>query len=268
MPSFWDITPLFRDHSFAGRSLIFFDSLDSTNLFLLKHPELLKKAGLVVATKRQTAGIGRKGRKWEEGCGRHLCCSFVVHSRLPSSFISSITLIGGLSVYEALLRIGAKGLSIKWPNDILINGKKVCGILCQKPTIEDVDAIIIGIGVNISGDSSQFSKNLHKKATTLEENGIKITRHELLKTVSKKLEENLRVAHKDGLTPLISRWKEASDSIGKRVRFLKNGDSSAGTILDIDFDGALIVRTDADKILRVESGEIEYREYQREKPFI
>ena len=265
MPSSWDITPLFRDHSFAGRSLIFFDSLDSTNLFLLNRPELLKKKGLVVAARRQTAGIGRKGRKWEEGCGRHLFCSFVVHHGLPASFVPSITLIGGLSVYEALSSIGTRGLSIKWPNDILINGKKACGILCQSAPLEDVNAIIMGIGINISGDSSQFSRSLHEKATTLEENGIKITRLELLKAISKKLEKNLGVVHKEaGLPRLISRWEKASDSIGKRVRFLKNGGLDTGTVSGIDTCGALIVRTEAGKILKVESGEIEYGEYPRD----
>ena len=267
MPSFWDMTPLFRDHSFAGRSLIFFERLDSTNLFLLRHPELFEEKGLVVAAKRQSAGIGRMGRRWEEGSGRHLFCSFVVHPRLPSGFTSSITLIGGLSVHEALLGIGARGLNIKWPNDILLSGKKVCGILCQRPPVKETKAVILGIGVNISGNSSQFSKNLQNKATTLEEHGIRIKRLELLRAICKELEKNLKIAHEEGLSLLLSRWKRASDSIGKRVRFFKDGDFDIGTILDIDTCGALMVRTDTGKIIKVESGEIEYDQYRRECPF-
>ncbi|PCI27124.1 MAG: biotin--[acetyl-CoA-carboxylase] ligase, partial [SAR324 cluster bacterium] len=115
----------------VGKELILFESIDSTNTWLLNQDELLPEKGLVICSKRQTAGRGTHQRKWDGGNQDHLYCSLLIHPQLDPKYLPATTLLVGLGVYKAMAAFGLKDLSIKWPNDLLIAGKKVCGILCE-----------------------------------------------------------------------------------------------------------------------------------------
>ncbi len=252
------IKPFFRDHVHAGRSLLFLEETDSTNLLCLRNPALLGKRGLVVRASRQTAGIGRMGRRWEQGAFRHLFCSFVLYPGSEIKNLPTVTLLAGLSVYRAIKAMGAQDISIKWPNDILISGRKVSGILCQSRRLDEKMVVVAGIGVNVEGDSRQFSGPLHEKATTLKEQGISTSPQSLLKKITLELEQILLSAHAGKISGLIEEWVDCSLCIGKRISFVRDGALRVGKIVSVDDLGALIVKEQVGNISRVISGEIDH----------
>ncbi len=255
------IRPYFRDHAYVGRSLIFFKEIHSTNLFLLENNDLLEIKGLVVHAQRQTKGIGRKGRTWEYGIGKHLFCSFVIHhdAKIVKN-VSSYPLLIGLAVYNSLIKLNCKNISLKWPNDVLINRKKVSGILCQgKPITNKNHVIIAGIGVNISGNSTQFSNILRHKATTLEEQGIKTNPEYLLDEITKELESIFKQINFKGIKSILKKWENASNSIGCKIKFFANGKELSGEIIGLDEIGRLkVLNLENSKCYKIESGEIEF----------
>ena len=207
---------------------------------------------------RQTAGIGRMGRKWEQGDSGHLFCSFVLHPGEEIKNIPTVTLLTGLSVYRAIKSLGVPDISIKWPNDILVSGKKVSGILCQSIRLNKKMVIVAGIGVNVKGDFRQFSDSLHKKATTLSELGISTSTQILLENITLALEQIFLSAHAGKISDLIKEWVDCSLCIGKRIRFLKDGALRVGKIVSVDDLGALIVKEEGGNISKVVSGEIDH----------
>ncbi len=252
------IKPFFRDHVHAGRSLLFLEEIDSTNLLCLRTKGLLERQGLVVTASRQTGGIGRMGRRWEQGTLEHLFCSFVLHPGDKIKNIPTITLLTGLSVYRTIKALGVPDISIKWPNDILISGRKVSGILCQSRRLNEKVVVVAGIGVNVDGDSRQFSDSLHKKAITLSEQGISTSPQSLLERITLELEQILLRAYAGKISGLIEEWVDCSLCIGKKIRFLRNGVYRFGEIVSVDDLGALIVKEEGGSISRVVSGEIDH----------
>ncbi|RUM93304.1 MAG: biotin--[acetyl-CoA-carboxylase] ligase, partial [Thermodesulfatator sp.] len=207
MTSHGKIRDLNRNRTFAGRFLLHFDSLDSTNDYCLKNISVLQKPGLVVVADRQTQGRGSRGRTWEPGKGEHLFCSFVIHPEIRQEFIPSMTLFAGLAVFRAISSLGITQASIKWPNDILIAEKKVCGILCESRITPEMKAVVAGIGINISGGPEQFPESLREKVTTLSKHGIQITNIELVDLIAGKLDEILAgIKSSSALNAIFQDW--------------------------------------------------------------
>ncbi len=253
------VTPLFRDHVFAGRSLLFLEKVDSTNLLCLRTQELLAMPGLLVHAAEQTNGIGRMGRHWEAGESNHLFCSFIIHPEAHPENTPIITLLSGLAVHNALTGLGCGNLSIKWPNDILISGKKVAGILCQSKGLSGTKlAVVVGIGVNVCGTALQFPQELRQKATTLVEQGIAVEVESLRNEIAKSLEGVLIRFHAGKVMGLIDEWSSKALCIGRMIRFKNEGKDLTGTIIGIDHRGRLLVQGDSNTIYKVVSGEIDF----------
>ena len=258
-----ELVPLFRDHLFAGRSLIFFDSIHSTNLFLLEHPELLDQIGLVVMAKRQSKGIGRRGRKWEQGTYQHLFCSFVLRPELPQRLYPSVSLLVAVASWKAINTLGLKEHRLKWPNDILIRGKKLCGILCQNAlSKKGIPTIIAGIGINCQGPATQFPIDLIEQVTTLEEQGIETTPLKLMKLISVELERLMHKVHRNGMDVVFSKWESLSDSFSRDIVFVKQGRKRIGRPTGLDSLGRLkVLDKKTGDTITIDSGEIEYLQH-------
>ncbi|MGQ9500364.1 MAG: biotin--[acetyl-CoA-carboxylase] ligase [Dissulfurimicrobium sp.] len=235
------------------------DEIDSTNTFLLKNKALLGQDGLVVYSDRQIGGRGRMGRSWSGGAPdkKHLFFSIAIHTR---SFLrhnpSSITIILGLAVYRALSHLGVSNHQIKWPNDILASGKKLCGILCEGTSVGELNITVAGIGMNLEGDAEQFGPELHNKVTTLEiATGIRIERDRILDILLYEIDKILLEAERDGLNSLFREWETSSGIIGKSVSFKYDGKIISGTVAGLDNSGRLVIETIMGPIMLV-SGEI------------
>ncbi len=255
-----NMTTLNRNRTYAGRFLLHLEKVESTNSLCLDTDALIEKAGLVVMADRQTRGRGSKGRRWDSGRGDHLFSSFVVHPGLEASSIPSMTVFAGLAVFRALDSIGAPDLSIKWPNDVLLHGKKVSGILCESRLTPEMKAVVIGIGINLNGDASQFSQPLRQKATTLSEHGIHVRRLELVDKIARELDHILcKVREKKARMAIYRQWEEASSSIGKMVKFRGDSGECRGIITGLDPKGRLLVKNWSDgRLTSVVSGSVDY----------
>jgi BirA family biotin operon repressor/biotin-[acetyl-CoA-carboxylase] ligase len=225
------------------REIHYYDITDSTNL----RAKELKKTGVLVIAERQTAGRGRFGRTWISEIGG-LYFSITLPKSMPIEDVPKITLMSGVAVAEA---IGGK---IKWPNDVLICGKKVCGILCEIAGEVENPTIIVGIGINVN---NPVPKELN--AISLKEAyGREFSRVEVFEKVIKKFAKYYRMLINNEWRAIRKRWKELSDTLGRYVVVRVADREFRGLAIDIDEDGGLILDCDG-KIERVFSGECFYR---------
>lgn len=225
------------DTQIVGRPIVAFDVIDSTNTYALDKGT----DGMVIVADSQSAGRGRKGRKWHSASGLGLWFTIALEGA-PEG----LTFAAALAVRRALS--DRCDLRIKWPNDLLLNGKKVCGILTEHR--ENVTAV--GIGLNVSHHKEDFPEELQDKASSLNaEVRGSWERSEILLAILTHFDEKVILLRRGGYEAVRSDWAEACNLIGRRV---SNGDVS-GEVTDIDGLGALIVDTPSGPE-RILSGEI------------
>ena len=238
-----------------GRSIYFFDEIDSTNEEAKRRGMQGAPDGSLFIAESQTMGKGRLGRAWTSPKGEGLWFSILSRSGLSPLQISNMTLITGLSVCRAIrCQTGCEAM-IKWPNDIVIGSRKVCGILTELAAeVGRIDYIVTGIGINVNIPS--FPKELSAKATSLQiETGNPLRRVHLLQAILLELEGALDTFEKaPGQFP--EEYRKLCVSLHKRVRFFRSGEARDGEAVDISPEGELIVREDSGCLTPVYSGEV------------
>lgn len=250
----------YLDTQFIGRDMEYYDSILSTNI-KAKEMASVKKEGTIIIAEEQTQGKGRLGRSWASPKGKGIWFSIILKPDMEPSKISRITLIGAAAVNKALREIGIKSY-IKWPNDIIVEGKKVCGILtemnCEKNT---VNYVAMGIGINANLDEDDFDEELKNKATSLKIiAGEKIDRSKLLSSILNHFEKlYIPFNLSDDISETIRISREESILIGKEVRIINSYNERKGNVLDIDDEGQLIVQYENGEIEKVFSGEVSIR---------
>ncbi len=214
---------------------------------------------MVVAAEEQTSGKGRLGRSWISPKGTGIWMSIVLKPNISPMVAPRATLIGAAAVYTALKEMGIS-VGIKWPNDIVINGKKICGILTEmNAEIERVNYVIMGIGINVNMES--FPDELKEKATSLKnELGNEVDRKKLVANIL----NNFEVFYEDfkntgDISRVIEICREGSLLINKEVRVINGNNEVICTVIDIDDEGELIVKHKDGTINRVISGEVSVR---------
>ncbi len=252
--------PLNPARLFAGRYRLHFPKIDSTNSFLLRNEKLLATGGLVVTADSQTSGRGRKGRSWSDLGGGQLLASVVLHPQLPNFYLPSITIFVGLAVLKALHHFNCHPLGIKWPNDILLNNKKVCGILCELRSLPLGPVVVAGIGLNVNGSPEQFPSSLRNKASTLEaEMGRSFNKEDILEAILAQLDAIMIKAQKGEIANLFKEWETHSDSINKEVYFYNKNTRLKGVIKGLDKKGRLLVQVVGDnKDILLSAEEVEF----------
>lgn len=245
---------------FIGRNIKYYDTLSSTNI---KAKEIAEKSseGTIIIAEEQTMGKGRLGRNWISPKGKGLWFSVILKPNISPDKVSKVTLIGAAAVYESLKEIGVLS-KIKWPNDIVIKGKKVCGILTEMSFhSEKRYNVIMGIGINVNLDKEDFDDEVKNKATSLKIiAGDKVDRNKLLSKILNNF-ERLYIPFKENedISETIKISREGSILIGKYVRIIKNSDEKIVKVLDIDNKGQLIVKYDNGEIEEIFSGEVSIR---------
>ncbi|PIR17468.1 MAG: biotin--[acetyl-CoA-carboxylase] ligase [Deltaproteobacteria bacterium CG11_big_fil_rev_8_21_14_0_20_49_13] len=194
--------------------------------------------GEVVVAETQTKGRGRMGRLWESPAGRSICMSVILR---PDSSVetSPLTLVVGIAVADALKNFTKGELKVKWPNDIWLNGKKLCGILAEKGD----GAIVVGIGVNVNSEKSDLSPEVSGIATSLkEEEGKAFDPEAVLKNICEELDNYYNVFVADGFDPFVALYNSWSLINDKEVSVTFNNEVTKGVAIGIDTDGALLLR--------------------------
>lgn len=242
-----------------GRDMEYLETVDSTNNYA-KSMAKDSMEGKIIVAEEQTKGKGRLGRDWQSEKYSGLYFSIILKPDILPRNISKLTLIGSSAVYLALKELNID-IKIKWPNDILLNGKKVCGILTElSGQIEKIDYIIMGIGINVNNEFKDFNEELHKKASSLKMELYKeIDRKLLLAKILNNFEELYNEFVNDNdFSRTLEIARENSILIGEEARIISGDVEEFVKVLDINEDGELLVERDG-KIFTVYSGEVSLR---------
>ncbi|MBR3139995.1 MAG: biotin--[Methanobrevibacter sp.] len=242
---------------YIGKNLYVFKEVSSTNTVarFLSMNDI--EDGSVIISEKQTAARGRSGKGWESPIGG-VWLSIVLNPHVDHSKLPLITLATGVAVAKTLEKIGVENPEIKWPNDIMINGKKVCGILTEAITkFNTIESVIIGVGIDANLDIEQFPEELKEGTTTLEkELGRKGSENLLIKMFLEEFEEISELFDHEGYEAILKEWRKRSYSIGKIVEvrepFNKHYDAY---VLGISKEGALVVEKIDGTLTKVISGE-------------
>jgi BirA family biotin operon repressor/biotin-[acetyl-CoA-carboxylase] ligase len=250
-----EIGPLLHTHE-IGQALHCFDVLPSTSDHLKELAERGAVHGEVVVAECQTAGRGRRGRAWASPAGRNLYLSVLLRPQLPPQRAPELTLVAALAVCDACRQAGVEA-SIKWPNDVLVGGRKVAGILTELSAEPDqVHWVVLGLGVNLNAAEDDFPDELREVATSLAlERGQPVPRALFAAALLAVLEQWLERHAGEGFAPIRSAWRERSSTLGQEVRVEADGGEVTGVAEDIDEAGALLVRH-AGGLARIVSGDV------------
>ena len=242
---------------YIGKNLYIYNEVSSTNTIA----QFLSQNGIgngsVVVAEKQTAGRGRSGKSWESPLGG-VWLSVILTPDVDYSKIPLITLATGVAVAKALERIGVENPEIKWPNDIMINGKKVCGILTEGVTnFNSIKNVIIGVGIDANLSIEDFPKELQAKTTSLEiELERKINENLLIKIFLEELEQTIELFNSEAYEEILMEWRKRSYTIGKIVEVKKpHKKPYDGYAIGISKEGALIVEKNDGSLEKVISGE-------------
>ena len=252
----------FLEHSkWIGKKIYYYEEIDSTNLEAKRLAEGGAGHGTIVYAGVQSAGKGRRGRVWESRKGDSLLMSAILYPKLSPEKISMLTLVQALAVRRAIYRLAGVEALIKWPNDLVIGGKKLCGILTEL-VLEgrERNFVIIGTGINVK--QTEFSRELQNMATSIfrENRKIKIEIPQLLEEICMEFEayydsfmktEDLSRLQKEYNTYLVNKERQ--------VRVLEPGNEYTGKALGINPLGELLVEAETKEIKRVFAGEVSVR---------
>ena len=242
---------------YIGKELYVFKEVASTNTvakFLSMHNVA---NGTVVISEKQTQAKGRSGKSWESPLGG-VWLSIILKPNVDQSKFPMITLATGVAVAKTLEKIGVEEPEIKWPNDIMINGKKICGILTEAiAKFNTVENVIIGVGIDANLDVSQFPEELQAGTTTLKEE-LKREGNEnlLIKIFLEEFEKISELFNHEGYEVILKEWRKRSYSIGKIVEVREPFNTYYdGYVVGINKEGALIVEKIDGTLKKVISGE-------------
>lgn len=244
--------------TFMGKNLHYLDSVDSTQKVAQKLAYENADEGTVVIAEEQTAGRGRMDRKWHSPKYTGIWMSMILRPSLPIPKAPQLTLIAAVSVVQAIEEVTGLLPEIKWPNDILIGGKKVTGILTELQAEADrINFILIGIGINVNTRKEEFPQELDATASSLAiEKGEAVDRERLIRNVLEKLEK-LYVLYLDkGFLPIKLLWESYAISIGKRMTARTLSGEIKGKAIGITEDGVLLIETESGKIQPIYSADI------------
>ena len=214
--------------------------------------------GTVVLADQQHRGRGRQGRNFASPAGVGIYVSLLLRPEIELSRLPQLTLVAAVATAEAIAEVSALSVELKWPNDILIHGKKAGGILTESVFQADLSAVaIVGIGINVNTAPAQFPADLRHHVTSLAlEAGRFVSRPPLIAAILGRFEPLYHTFQQQGLAPILPRWLDYGRIAGKPVRCSTERGLKEGVVLGLDEDGALLVRGRDDSRLRVVSGEV------------
>jgi len=244
-----------------GRTIYAYDTVVSTQS--LAHEAASKGApeGTLVVAEQQTGGKGRLGRQWHSPKGSGIWMSLVVRPAIPLPRTPQMTLLTAVAVSQAIRQTVGVSPAIKWPNDIFVGDKKVCGILTELNAESDrVNYLVIGIGINVNTAASDFPEELREVATSLRiESGQAIKRALFIQNVCRIFENEYEYYLRCGFEQVKQAWEKNSYTIGRQVTVRTIHSTLEGRAVGLDPEGVLIVEDAAGNRHKVYSADVEYR---------
>ncbi|WP_439859916.1 bifunctional biotin--[acetyl-CoA-carboxylase] ligase/biotin operon repressor BirA [Pseudomonas sp. MBLB4136] len=220
-------------------------SVDSTNSEALRRLEAAQSVPFSVLAERQTAGRGRRGRTWISPFAENLYYSLVLRVEGGMRQLEGLSLVVGLALVRAIRGMGVEGVGLKWPNDLLVDGRKIAGILLElSGDPADVCHVVIGIGVNVNmmpGQASTIDQPWTSMRAVL---GCGVDRNELVSGLNKQLMGYLSLHQQRGFSALLEEWQGCHLWQGRQVRLTAGAQEIVGVVLGVDVTGALRLLVD------------------------
>jgi BirA family biotin operon repressor/biotin-[acetyl-CoA-carboxylase] ligase len=241
----------------VGREIFFYETIGSTNTVA---SEIAAKTveGAVVLADTQSKGKGRLGRVWVSPPEVNIYMSIILRPDIKPRDATLITIMSSVACANALRKVTGLNVTIKWPNDLIIQKKKLCGILTELKTERNkIIFAVAGIGINVNADINEFPEDVRYIATSLKnETGIVYSRTEIVAEILNEVDrwyKTLKVMDRDAL---LSEWKRLSSTLGREVNVVTGQGTITGLALDIDGEGMLMIKLASGEVKRISSGDV------------
>ena len=246
--------------TWAGKKVVYYDETDSTNNQAKAYGEKGEAHGTLFVADMQAAGKGRRGRVWVSPAGSSIYMTILLHPDVLPTKAPQLTLVMAMAVAEGIRKVTGLETKIKWPNDIIVNGRKVCGILTEMSTeIDYINYVVIGDGINVNQET--FPEEIRDTATSLKiETGSSVRRSVLIATIMECFEQFYEVfMTTEDLSGLQERYNAMLVNLGREVRVLEPGNEYEAHALGLNRTGELIVRTVDGQEKEIYAGEVSVR---------
>lgn len=242
----------------VGRDIRVFQETTSTNDVVERLALDGVAEGIVVFAESQTAGRGRLGRKWVSPPGRGLWFSVLLRPRISPMATTQLTVASAVAVARAVEKQTQLKPGIKWPNDLLLNGRKACGILTEMSAeMDHIRHVILGIGLDVNQTREELTPELRSIATSLRiEAGHSFQRAELALALLRELDEVYHQVCAGRFSKLADEWASRCNTLGERVRIRVGDRTLHGTAEALDDEGALLLRTEHGRLERIIGGDV------------
>ena len=243
----------------AGKTVHFAKEIDSTNSWIKSLAKEGAEHGTLAVAEFQSAGRGRFDRKWDAPEGCSIMMTLLLRPQFSPQYASMLTLVMGLAVAQAVQELGFE-VSIKWPNDVVISRKKICGILTEMGTNGlEISYVLIGVGINVN--LREFPEEMQDKATSLFlESGREYDRNQIIALVMKHFEKYYeKFVQTCDFTHLLEDYHKILANLNQPVRVLDGENSFEGISKGIDARGELLVEREDKSVVKVSAGEVSVR---------
>lgn len=242
-----------------GKKIMYYERVDSTNTIAKKLADQGAADGTVVVAEEQTGGRGRLDRSFMSPFAQGLWFSVIIRPNFPPMEVSKMTLVAAVAITKVLRKMGLIHCGIKWPNDILVHDKKMVGILTElNASVEKINYLVMGIGINTTLSKKSLSKELKKTVTSFAMEDVPVQRNQLLAEILQQLEQYYIVAQEQGFAPILEEWKVLSCTLGQEVKVIASDKTFSGKAVDLDENGNLLVDTGT-AIEKVLAGDVHIR---------
>jgi len=260
----WEISNSLRTQ-YIGKEIHHFNVIDSTQDLAIKLAERDAPQGIVVIAEKQKKGRGRIGRQWSAPEGG-IWLSVILRPKIPTAESTILPLATALAMRNAIKHACNVDAKLKWPNDVIVNGKKIAGILVEMSCEADrINYVVIGIGINANVNvrkiesSRKGTPGYYGVTSLMKEADKEVDRIELVKKILAELEQVYLELERAGSDMIIQSWKNHSATIGSNVTVALNEMCFEGKAVDIDYDGALLVKLPNGNIKRIVAGDVYVR---------
>lgn len=255
-PAAWQ--PLLTTRALGRGSVIAEHTLTSTNTLLKEAARSGQLREAVCLCEQQTAGRGRLDRSWSSPEGQGVWMSVLLTPSLPPEQAPVLTFAAAVAMTQAVSGLTGLTARIKWPNDVILHGRKVCGVLLEAGFAPDGQFfVVIGTGLNVRAGA--YPPELAERAISLEECCTPPGRNELIAAYLNHLEESVSAIQKGYISGFLKTYRDLSCTLGQEVQVLAPTETFTGTALDVDVDGVLLIRMKDGTIRRVLAGDVSVR---------
>ncbi len=254
----WEIER-YRTTAVLGTKIVYKDAVDSTNAYAFRLALGGEPEGTCVIAEEQTKGRGRLGRLWHSPAGRNLYMSVILRPAIHPSRVYPITFLSSLAVADTVAALTGESADLKWPNDVLLGGRKLCGTLLEISTEADmVRFVIVGIGLNVNLKEEEMSDDIRAKATSLLMATKKAyERVQVCGILLNTLEGYYSLLQREGEQAVCRLWEERARIKGKHLEINQMGERYSGIAEGVDRDGAVLLNMNG-VVKRIVAGDVNF----------